>query len=111
MPFKPGHKKVGGRKRGTPNKDSVPARDLARALLGTAEYQVSLEQRLIAGTAPKMELFLWRALLGTPQAEPEDLAADPTNLDLAHLLEALGDPDPEDPDELPVEEIDAIEES
>lgn len=109
MPFKPGHKKVGGRKRGTPNKDSVPARDLARALLGTAEYQVSLEQRLIAGTAPKMELFLWRALLGTPQAEPDDLGEDAASLGLEHLLEDLGHP--EDPDELPVEEIDATEES
>ena len=65
MPFQPGHRKVGGRIKGTPNKATVEARELARDLLGT-KYQERLRQRLLAGEAGSMEALLWQYAFGRP---------------------------------------------
>ena len=68
MPFQPGHSKVGGRIKGTPNKATVEARDLARDLLGP-KYQERLRQRLLAGEASGMEALLWQYAFGRPLTE------------------------------------------
>jgi hypothetical protein len=93
MPFEPGHKKQGGRTAGTPNKASGEAREVARRLLGDAEYQRSLRKRLIRGEAPRIELHLWEVAYGKPGGEPDDApeGAGPT-ADLVQILEKLGDP-------------------
>jgi hypothetical protein len=92
MPFEPGHKRVAGRKAGTPNKLSGEAREVARRLL-SAEYQRSLQKRLIRGEAPRVELHLWLLAFGRPPVEsaeaPEGAGA---SAGLAQILERLGEP-------------------
>jgi hypothetical protein len=92
MPFALGHKKVGGRKAGTRNKLSGDAREVARRLLGDAEYQSSLQDRLIRGLAPRIELHLWELAFGKPRVEPEEApdGAGPSG-GLAEILERLGE--------------------
>ena len=68
MSFQPGHPKVGGRTKGTPNKATVEARDLARDLL-RPKYQERLRQRLLAGEAGGMEALLWQYAFGRPLTE------------------------------------------
>jgi len=98
MPFEAGHEKRGGRQPGTPNKVGREARELARRLLGDPEYWNSLKARLARGQAPRVELHLWELAYGKPRGELDDApeGADPT-LDLAQLLEGLG----EDPNRQP----------
>jgi hypothetical protein len=95
MPFASGHKKVGGRKAGTQNKLTGDARELARRLLGDADYQRSLQRRLIRGQAPRIELHLWEMAFGKPKAEPQE---EPEGADasagLAEILERLGESKP-----------------
>ena len=71
MPFNRGHMKHGGRKAGTPNRLTGEAREIARHLLGDAEYQRSLQQRLIRGEAPRIELHLWELAFGRPGVGPD----------------------------------------
>jgi hypothetical protein len=93
MSFQRGHKKHGGRKSGTPNKLTGEAREVARRLLGDAEYQRSLQKRLIRGEAPRVELHLWQVAFGKPPVEsgeaPEGAGA---SAGLAQILERLGEP-------------------
>jgi len=84
MAFQPGHKKIGGRTKGTPNKATVLARELARDLLGP-KYLERLRQRLVAGEAGGMEGLLWQYAFGRPVTEPT--ANDHT--DAAELFETL----------------------
>ena len=95
MPFERGHKKVGGRKAGTPNKLTEDAREFARRFLGDADYQRSLQRRLIRGQAPRLELHLWELAFGKPRVEPGEApdGAGP-NAGLAEILEKLGEPKP-----------------
>jgi hypothetical protein len=92
MAFESGHKKQGGRKAGTPNRLTGEAREIARHLLGDAEYQRSLHKRLIRGEAPRIELHLWELAFGRPRVEP-DQAPDGAGASagLVRLLEELGD--------------------
>ena len=98
MPFEAGHEKRGGRQPGTQNKVGREARELARRLLGDPEYWNSLKARLARGQAPRVEIHLWELAYGKPRGELDDApeGADPT-LDLAQLLEGLG----EDPNRQP----------
>jgi hypothetical protein len=98
MPFESGHKKRGGRKAGTLNKVSGEARQVARRLLGDAEYQRSLQNRLIRGEAPRIELHLWELAFGRPRGEP-DQAPDGAGASagLVQLLEQLGESKTQDP--------------
>jgi len=93
MPFESGHKKQGGRKAGTPNRLTGEAREIARHPLGNAEYQRSLQKRLIRGEAPRVELHLWELAYGKPRVELDEApeGAGPT-ADLVQILEKLGDP-------------------
>lgn len=98
MPFESGHRKQGGRRVGTPNKLTGEAREIARLLLGNAEYQRSLQQRLIRGEAARIELYLWELAFGRPRAEPDPApeGAD-ASAGLVRLLAQLGEPQPQDP--------------
>ena len=98
MAFEPGHAKLGGRRTGTPNRVGREARELARRLLDDPEYWNSLKARLARGQAPRVEIHLWELAYGKPRGELDDApeGADPT-LDLAQLLEGLG----EDPNRQP----------
>src|SRR5262249_45284437 len=93
MPFERGHKKVGGRRAGTPNKLTGDAREVARRLLGDPDYQRSLQRRLIRGQAPRIELHLWELAFGKPRVEAGEApdGADPS-AGVADLLEKLGEP-------------------
>jgi hypothetical protein len=93
MPFESGHKKQGGRKAGTPNRLSGEAREIARHLLGDAEYQRSLQKRLIRGEAPRIELHLWELAFGRPRVESAEASegAD-ASAGLAQILAKLGEP-------------------
>ncbi len=91
--FQSGHSKQGGRKAGTPNKVSGEAREVARRLLGDAEYQRSLQKRLIRGEAPRVELHLWELAYGKPRIEPDEAPEGAgQTADLVQILEKLGDP-------------------
>jgi hypothetical protein len=92
MRFESGHKKRGGRKVGAPNKLTGEAREIARHLLGDAEYQRSLQKRLIRGEAPRIELHLWELAFGRPRVEP-DQAPDGADASagLVRLLVQLGE--------------------
>jgi len=97
MPFASEHKKVGGRKAGTPNKLTGEAREVARRLLGDPEYQRSLQKRLNRGEAQRLELFFWQWAYGTPRVEPAETSeAAGAGAGLAQLLEKLGQAAPED---------------
>ena len=102
MPFQAGHKKQGGRKSGTPNKLTGEAREVARRLLGDAEYQSSLQKRLIRGEAPRIELHLWELAFGGPRVEP-DQAPDRAGASarLVEMLEQLGESRPQKRSALP----------
>jgi hypothetical protein len=92
MPFGLGHKKQGGRKAGTPNRLTGEAREIARLLLGDAEYQRSLQKRFIRGEAPRIELHLWELAFGKPRVEL-DQAPDGADASagLVRLLAQLGE--------------------
>ena len=93
MSFRPGHEKQGGRKSGTPNKLTGEAREVARRLLADAAYQESLQERLIRGEAPRLEVHLWELAYGKPRAEPETAPEGAGAVaSLAQVLEKLGQP-------------------
>ncbi len=69
--FKPGHKKVGGRKKGGLNKATRDIRDMARALVEDQDYQASLQSRLRAGQASHMETLLHQYAYGKPKETVE----------------------------------------
>jgi len=101
MAFAKGHPKVGGRRRGTPNKLTGDAREVARDLLGNAEYQQNLQRRLIRGEAPRLEVRLWEWVLGKPRAEEETPDGAGASGDLGQLLEKLGESKTQNPDSHP----------
>ena len=93
MSFQPGHEKRGGRRRGTANRLTDEAREVARRLLGDAEYQRSLRKRLIRGEAARLEVHLWELAYGRPRVEsaegPDEAEA---SAGLAQILERLAEP-------------------
>ncbi len=73
--FKRGHKPMGGRPKGSPNRTTLEGREFARRLIEDPEYQVSLRGRLIAGKAPQMEMLLFNHAYGKP-VERHEVTAD-----------------------------------
>ncbi len=71
MAFKRGHQKVGGRRKGVPNKATTVVRELARRLVQDPKYLESLQRRLRRGEAGSMEPLLWNHAYGRP-AEPRE---------------------------------------
>jgi hypothetical protein len=95
MGFERGHRKVGGRQLGTPNRFTGAAREVAYRLLADPEYQQSLVKRLRQGMAPRLELFLWESAFGKPRVEPEETPeGGGASEDLVKILEKLGEPTP-----------------
>ncbi len=88
MAFKRGHRKVGGRRAGTPNRLTGEMREIACRLLDSPAYLQALEKRLIEGTAGQLELFFWRVRLGKERPESVEAAEGPP--DLVQLFEHLG---------------------
>lgn len=64
--FKPGHKGMGGRPRGSVGKTTIEVREFARRLIEDPEYQASVRGRMIAGKAPQMEMLLFHHAYGKP---------------------------------------------
>lgn len=79
-PFQPGHAKVGGRRRGTPNNATHQIRSIARGLLEDPAYQRALRQRLIAGSAQRIEQLLYVYAYGSP--DPRHVTRDDTPVDI-----------------------------
>jgi hypothetical protein len=91
MAFEKGHKKVGGRRAGTPNRLTGTAREVARRLLADPEYQQSLAKRLRQGAAPRVELHPWQLAFGRPGVEPEETPeARGASADLGESLASSG---------------------
>ena len=66
-PFEKGHKKQGGRKKGTPNKVTLEVKNLLQSILEDPEYQASLRERMIAGRAPQLEVLGFYYAMGRPR--------------------------------------------
>ena len=92
MPFERGHKKVGGRRAGTPNRFTGAAREFAQHLIADPRYQQSLVKRLRQGRAPRLELHLWELAFGRPRVESEEAPEGAgASESLVQLLEQLGE--------------------
>ena len=67
MRFETGHPKVGGRRKGTPNKATQRGRELAQAIIEDPKYLRHLRKRLRDWDAPSgMESLLWAYAFGRP---------------------------------------------
>lgn len=60
-----------GRPKGSQNKITKAAKDLAAAIVGDPEYLAQLKRRVMAGTAGQMELLLWHYQHGKPKEQME----------------------------------------
>jgi hypothetical protein len=68
--FAPGNRFGRGRPKGSLNKVTAEAREMARALLQDPEYRENLVTRLRTGTvAPAVEVMLWNYAYGKPKDE------------------------------------------
>jgi len=65
-PFRRGNP-GGGRPKGVPNKATLEIKEFARNVLMSPRYRTSLEQRLLAGTAPHVEVLLHHYAFGLPR--------------------------------------------
>ena len=67
MSFKPGHKKVGGRRKGSLNHSTRLARRLAQHILTDEKYLKDLRARMIDDQpSPAIERMLWSYAFGEP---------------------------------------------
>jgi hypothetical protein len=78
--FQNGHRKVGGRKPGVPNKSSETIRTIARSFVDDPVYRAALRERLIAGEAGAMESLLWQLGYGKPSLTSAEDGAVPTSI-------------------------------
>lgn len=65
-PFRPGHPKLGGRTKGTPNRVSAEMKAFLKSVIEDPEYQDALRARMIAGKAAHMEQLAAYYTLGKP---------------------------------------------
>jgi hypothetical protein len=56
----------GGRPKGAPNKATLEIKEFARNFLMSDRYRGTLERRILAGTAPHMEVLLHHYAFGKP---------------------------------------------
>ena len=71
MPFERGHEKMGGRRKGVPNRVTQEVREIARAIVTDPQYLAGLRKRVCAGEAPNMEPILWHYAHGRPRPQEE----------------------------------------
>lgn len=65
--FKKGHSgNICGKPKGTQNRVTVQAREMAALIVDDPEYREGLRRRMIAGTAAHMEPLLWAYAKGKP---------------------------------------------
>ena len=69
MAFQRGHRKLGGRRAGVPNKSTAEMRAWATQLISDPAYQKSLRSRLLQGAAGRLEPLLWQYACGKPAGE------------------------------------------
>jgi len=79
MAFEKGHKKVGGRRAGVPNKTTAAMRACAAELIADPAYQESLRQRLLKGRAGRIEPLLWQYACGRPAGNSTGPESDATH--------------------------------
>ena len=72
---KPGTPKTGGRKAGTPNKATLELKTWADEFFGGPKYRRAAEDRMLAGRAPGLELYLLQMRYGKPR-ETVDFKGD-----------------------------------
>jgi hypothetical protein len=65
-PFTKGNRASPGRPKGSHNKNTVDAREMATRFLGDSVYQTNLLKRLRAGKAPHLEPLLYHYAYGKP---------------------------------------------
>jgi hypothetical protein len=96
--FKPGNRaNPKGRPRGTPNKVTIDARQMANELVDSPEYRAALKARLLAGTAGPMEVLMMHYAKGKPVDRTEsggpgafaDVTTDELRQRLAKALDEL----------------------
>jgi hypothetical protein len=63
MPFKRGHAKLGGRRKGSRNHATLEVREFFQSLLEDSGYQTHVRRRLRAGKAERLEVLLWQHAL------------------------------------------------
>ena len=80
--FEQGHRKVGGRRLGTPNKVTLEAMEAAAEIVDDPIYRRNLLKRARAGDLPPaLEMMLWAYAKGKPhQLEDLALPAPPVSL-------------------------------
>lgn len=78
MSFKEGHKKIGGRKKGTPNKTTKELKEHVISLLNSHEADVSSWFDKVAETKPEKALELYIKLLQfvLPKTREQELHKD-----------------------------------
>ena len=76
MRFKAGHRKIGGREKGKPNKATQGVKDFARHFLESDEYRLKVKTRILSGKAPKIEELLHYYAYGKPREATEDSGQD-----------------------------------
>ena len=54
-PFKKGHRKLGGRKKGTPNRITREVKEFLKEFVNSSEYQANLKTRILSGKALPIE--------------------------------------------------------
>jgi hypothetical protein len=77
-----------GRPKGTPNKITTAAKEIAESILDD-EYMARLRTRILAGKAPHMETLLWQYAKGKPKGDESE---SPQNT-LINVLAILGNID------------------
>lgn len=77
MKFTKGHKKRGGRTKGTPNKKTVELNLLTRyqPFVDSQEYQDNVRARILRGKAPHMESYLAQRIHGRAVDTVDDVDA------------------------------------
>jgi hypothetical protein len=64
--FEPGHKKIAGRTKGTPNKASMDIKALATSIFDDPAYRRALRDRIIRGKAIEIEKLFFHYVVGKP---------------------------------------------
>jgi len=75
-PFVKGHKKMGGRTKGSQNKATLDMVEWFREFLSSPECRESMKRRMLSGKAPKLEELAFHYGLGKPVETVEVTGAD-----------------------------------